>query len=322
MDKTFELIKKDLPGLQKNILLKDYTTFKIGGPAKYFFIAKNTQDLLKVLRLCKKYKLPIFILGGGSNILFSDKGLNGMIIKIDFPEIKIEGNIISAGAGANMIKLAYMAFERGLSGLEWSAGMPGTLGGSIYGNAQAIGQKISGIIKNVQAVNIKSFEIENFSKEQCEFSLKNSIFKKNKKLIIIFANLELKEGAPNEIKERMKEMQEYRRNNHPMNFPSAGSVFVNPECKIKNKKILEKYPELSGFMEKGIIPAGFMIEKSGLSGKKKEGAQISQKHCNFIVNLGGAKAKDVIYLAKLAQKAVKKNFGLKLEKEIQLIGLK
>jgi UDP-N-acetylmuramate dehydrogenase len=317
-------ISQRLPGVKKAVLLKDYTTYKIGGPAKYFFVAKSKEDLMLAVSAAKDFKLPVFILGGGSNLLISDKGFNGLVIKMDISGIELQGSTAFVGAGANLMKLAYLAADNGLSGLEWSAGVPGTVGGAIYGNAQAFGTKICDAIKSVEAIDIKTLKLKNFTKTQCKFSLKDSIFKENKNLVIVSAVLEFKkvsEGEPVEqIKSKIKEFLQYRKDKHPINFPSAGSVFVNPEILIKNKKLLAKFPELEEYNKKGTIPSGYLIAKSGLCGKKAGNAQISEKHCNFVVNLGGAKAKDVVSLIDLAKKKVKANFGISLETEVQFVG--
>jgi len=319
-DKIFQKLKEELPEVQRQVLLKNYTTYKIGGPAKYFFVAKTKDSLVKILELAKMLKLQIFILGGGSNLLVSDMGFNGLVVKIDIRDAKIDGNKTIVGAGVNITKLAYLSAHNGLSGIEWAAGVPGTVGGSIYGNAQAFGTKISSIVESVQVIDTETLDINNFTKDQCQFSLKNSIFKKNGNLLIISAVLVFKTEGIELIKCRIKEFLEYRRSKHPMEFPSAGSTFVNPEIEIKNKKLLEKFPELKEYNQKGIIPAGYLIQKSGLAGKKIGKAQISEKHSNFIINLGGAKAKDVLALIKLAQKKVKNVFGIELEPEVQFVG--
>jgi UDP-N-acetylmuramate dehydrogenase len=172
----------------------------------------------------------------------------------------------------------------------------------------------------VEVLDLKTLKIKTFSQRQCKFSIKNSVFKKNKNLIITSAVLKLKKGNKKGIKRKIKENLNYRRKRHPLDPPSAGSVFVNSEkIKIKNKKLLNNFPELKEFNKKGLIPSAYLIEKCGLKGKKIGRAQISEKHANFIVNLGGAKAKDVISLIKLAKKKVKKKFGISLKKEIQII---
>jgi len=292
--------------MKENVLLKNYTTFKIGGPAKYFLIAKTKEDLVNALKFSKESKVPVFIFGGGSNILVSEKGFNGLVIKIDIDQIGFNGNKAVVGAGVNLTKLAYDSAEKGLSGLEWAAGIPGaTIGGSIYGNAQAFGTKISDIVESVQALNLKTLEVESFTKEECRFSLKNSLFKENKNYIIIFATLKFENKNRKEIQEKIKEFLNYRKEKHPSSLPNAGSVFVNPEMKIENKKLLEKFPELEEFNKKGTIAAGYLIAKAGLVGKKIGGAQISQIHANFIINTGGATSKDVLDLIKLAKEKVK-----------------
>jgi UDP-N-acetylmuramate dehydrogenase len=319
-NKILEKLKKELPGIKTGVELKDYTTYKIGGPAKYFFVAQNKEDLAGAIKIARKNKLPFFILGGGSNLLVSDKGFKGLVIKIDISDIKLDNNKAFVEAGANLTKLAYDSADNGLSGMEWAAGIPGTVGGAIHGNAHAFGTKISDTVSIAETINLKTLKFENFTKKQCQFSLKNSIFKKNKNLIIVSAILEFKKESAEEVKSRIKRFLEYRRTNHPMNFPSAGSTFVNPEVKIKDKKLLEKFPELINYNKRGSVPSGYLIEKCGLAGKKKGNAQISEKHCNFIINLGNAKAKDVLSLMKLAKNKVKDVFGIKLETEIQFIG--
>lgn len=317
-------IKQALPGIQKNVLLKDCTTYKIGGPAQYFFGAKTKEDLIRAVKAAKEFKLPVFVLGGGSNILVSDKGVKGLVIKLQISDFVLNKNSVHIGAGVMLPKLVAIATESGFAGLEWAAGVPGTVGGAIYGHAQAFGAKISDAVKSVEALDIKTLEIKKLSKKQCGFSLKNSLFKKSasrrKNFIIVSAILEFKHADKKEIQEKIKEYLDYRRTRHPVSMPSAGSTFVNPQVKIKNKKLLNMFPELIQFNNKGVIPAGYLVEKAGLTGKKIGKAQISKTHANFIVNLGGAKAKDVMMLIKLAQEKVKKSFGIKLEPEVQFVG--
>jgi len=290
---------------QKNVLLKNCTTYKIGGPAKYFFIAKTKEELISALQEAKKKKLAVLILGGGSNVLVSEKGYRGLAIKMQNAKIKIQNQnakfkIVCTDAGTELTKLAYFTAEAGLSGLEWAAGIPGTVGGAIFGNAQAFGTKISDVVERIEVVNLKTLQSKIFTKKQCQFSLKNSIFKKNKNWVIVSAVLKLKKGEAREIKNKIKELLDYRKAHHPIDFSSAGSVFVNPEGKT-------------------VTPAGYLIEKCGLKGKRIGNAQISEKHANFIINLGGAKASDVLKLINLAKRQVKKIFGINLETEIQIV---
>ncbi len=313
-------LAKELPELKEKVLLKNYTTYKIGGPAKYFFIAKNKDELIRALELAKKNKLPVFILGGGSNLLVSDKGFKGLVIKMDICGMELMENQAMIGAGEGLTRIANLCAKNGLSGLEWSAGIPGTIGGAVYGHAQAFGTKISSSIKGVEVIDTKNLKIKKLTREQCKFSLKNSIFKKNKNLVIVSVLLEFEKAGLEEIENKIKEFLNYRKARHPMNFPSAGSTFVNPEVKIKNKKLLKEFPELVNFNLQGAIPAGYLVQKCGIQGKKIGKAQISNKHANFIVNLGGARAKDVFALMTLARKKVKEKFGVNLETEVQFVG--
>lgn len=320
-DKIWEKLKLELPEIKHNVLLKDFTTFKIGGPAKYFFVVKNIEELKLTIIIAIKFKIPVFILGGGSNLLVSEKGFNGLVIKIQNSKIElINKSIIKADAGVNFSRLVALSVENSLSGFEWAGGIPGmTVGGAVYGNAQAFGSKTSELIKEVEVFDIKKNKTFCLDKEQCKFSLKTSIFKKNKNLIVLSAVFVLNKEDKNIIQERIKEFINHRKKHHPVNFPSAGSVFVNPEKIIKNKILLKKYPELVSMNNKGIIPAGFLIEKCGLRGKIIGKAQISEKHCNFVINLGGAKANDVLNLIKLAKQKVKQKFNINLETEIQIL---
>ena len=281
-------IQKLLPGIKKNVLLKNYTTFKIGGRAKYFYAAKDKEDLIRAITLAKKMKLPFFILGGGSNLLISDRGFNGLVIKFGQP-----------------LSL-YVS-----KGLEWAVGIPGTIQGAVCGNAGAFTQSMQDAVKEVEVFDVKTGEIKNFKNKDCQFSYKDSIFKKKKNLIILSVKIKNRasEGSEDEDEnevliaskksnaQKIKEYLDYRKERQPLNFPSAGSVFKNPP----------------GFS------AGELIDECGLKGKKIGNVKISEKHANFIVNLGRGEAKDVMRLIKIIKNRVKKKFGVVLEEEIVIL---
>ncbi|OGC47057.1 MAG: UDP-N-acetylenolpyruvoylglucosamine reductase [Candidatus Portnoybacteria bacterium RIFCSPLOWO2_01_FULL_43_11] len=314
--------------IQKNIPLVKYTTFRIGGPARYFITAKSAEDLIEAVRFAKAKKLPYFILGGGSNLLVSDEGFNGVIIKNQNSKIKIQNynskfKIIQAEAGVNLGKLVRYSAKQGLTGLEWAIGVPGTLGGAIRGNAGAFGHSVSEFIKEVKSLNSK-LQVISYKLQDLNFGYRDSIFKKNKE-IILSVILKLKKGVVKEIKKEIKETV-VKRNIPP--FPSAGSVFKNLLIKNLDKNILAIIPEEK--IKEGKIAAGYLIDQCGLKGKKIGRAMILEKHANFIVNLGplrrgsseasGAKAKDVIKLIQLIKKTVQKKFKIKLEEEIEYLG--
>ncbi|MFA5878144.1 MAG: UDP-N-acetylmuramate dehydrogenase [Candidatus Staskawiczbacteria bacterium] len=311
------IIKKILPEVKENVSLNSQTTFKIGGPAKYFFVAKDKKGIIKAIKAAKEFKLPFFILGSGSNVLVSDKGYDGLVIKMQNPEIKVQGINICADAGALVRKVTDVAVENNLTGFEWASGIPGTIGAAIYGNIGAFGSTMAGNIKSVEFVDIRNWKIKRCTIKECKFDNKNSIFKVNKNLIILSAIIKLEKGEREEISREIKRFLEYRKNNHPLEFPSAGCVFKNYDKKITNKNLLKKYPELIEFNKGSRIPTSYLIDKAGLKGKTIGGAKISEKHANFIINTGAAKAEDVVKLIKIMKKGVKNKFGIVLQEEIQ-----
>ncbi|MDP2967260.1 MAG: UDP-N-acetylmuramate dehydrogenase [bacterium] len=295
--RNFQQIKEELPGIKRNVSLKNYTTFKIGGPAKYFFEAKNKKDLIKAILVAKKFKLPFFVLGGGSNLLVSDEGFKGLVIKILFSKFYFLNSQISAEAGTILGQLVSATSNTGLTGLEWAAGIPGTVGGAVFGNAGAFQKSMKDIVKEVEVLDAKDLRFKIYDFKKCQFGYRDSIFKHKKNLIILSIALNLKKGKKSEIKKKIKEYLNYKKQRQPLNYPSAGSIFKNP----------------SGFS------AGELIEKCGLKGKRIGQAKISEKHANFIVNLGNARAKDVKKLINLIKKEVKKKFKINLEEEIRFL---
>ncbi len=292
------MITRELPGAQKNILLKNYTTFKIGGPAKYFYVAKTGEDLINAIKLAKKYNLPFFILGGGSNLLVSDKGFGGLVIKVGSRESEVRGSRIYAGAGIPLASAVSEAVKNSLTGFEWASGIPGTVGGAIVGNAGAFGKSMGNIVKEIETFDSKTLKRKKLKNKDCKFSYRDSVFKQKRNLVILSATFQLRKSNKKEIQKRMREHLNYRKGKQPLNFPSAGSVFVNPK----------------GFS------AGELIEKCGLKGKKIGKVKISEKHANYILNLGNGKAKDVMELIKLTKKKVKNKFKVGLKEEIQPLG--
>jgi UDP-N-acetylmuramate dehydrogenase len=327
-------IKKKLPGIQKNISLKKYTTFNIGGPTRYFLVAKNEEEIKKAVKTAKELNLEYFILGGGSNILISHKGFDGLVIKVESRKSKVESQTIYAEAGVNLGKLVKFSIENNLSGLEWAAGIPGTLGGAIRGNAGAFGKSMADIIQEVTTLNkdlrftIYDLPASNASlarnavstagrrsdtgRRNIKYGYRDSIFKRNQD-IILSAILKLEKDDSKIFQKKIQEYLKKRKSTQPLEYPSAGSIFKNP-------KYSEKYPELKKFSKCGIIPVGWLIESVGLKGKKIGGAQISKKHSNFIINTGNARAEDVVILISLVKQKVRNKFGLQLMEEIEYIG--
>jgi UDP-N-acetylmuramate dehydrogenase len=295
---AFKEIQKELPGVKENISLKEHSTFRIGGRAKYYYKPERAEDVIKAILVAKKLNLPLFVLGKGSKLLISDNGYDGMVIHFLFPFLNFQNSKVSVLAGTPLPLLVSEAAKKSLSGLEWAVGIPGTVGGAIRGNAGAFGGSMAEVVKTVEAFNVQKEKTERFSSQGCEFNYRESVFKKKPNLIIVSASLEFKTGNKDKIQKRMKEYLMSRKEKQPLGFFSAGSIFKNP-------------PDVS---------AGELIDRCGLKGKRIGDVQVSKKHANFIVNLGKGKAEDVMTLIKLIKKEVKGKFGVTLEEEIQYLG--
>lgn len=279
---------------QNNVNLSEYISFKIGGPAKYFYIAKTKEDLIEAV----KSKLPIFILGGGSNVLALDRGYNGLVIKIATSKLEIKDDEIFAEAGVSFSDLVGLASNSSLSGLEWAAGIPGTVGGAVYGNASAHGSKTSDVIKEVEALDKNTLEVKTLSIGECQFTEKSSIFKKDKNLIVLSVVIRLEKGDKETIIKKVEDNIRSRKERQPLNYPSAGSMFINLQ---------------------GEEPSSVLIDKAGLKGTKVGGVEISTKHAGFIINKGNATSKDVLELVEIVKKEIKAKYNIELEQEIQII---
>lgn len=321
--------------IKQNVPLAPYTSFKIGGHAKYFCEAENEDDLRAALEKARELNARFFILGGGSNILISDSGFNGMTIRMksairqpaESDDIKISDNVVRASAGVLLGRLVEQSWKAGLSGLEWAAGIPGTLGGAIRGNAGIPEGTIGNIVRKVRVLSPDG-EIKELSQSECLFGYRDSVFKRGDD-IILSAELGLISDNKDEIKKRMDERLNFRRNKHPLEYPSAGCVFKNvwaPQLKprfqekfrdfIKNDKISAPLGGAGALS----VSAGFLISEAGLKGKKIGGAMVSEKHANFLVNADGATAEEMIILISLIKQKVRNNFGALLEEEIQYVG--
>lgn len=292
-----ELEKLNLVKIEKDISLSTLTTYKTGGIAKLVVYPNNINNLKQMLKLIHKYNINYFILGKGSNTLFSDKEFNGVIIKLDkLNNFEIKETEIYVESGMILSKLVQASVKNELTGLEFAIGIPGTIGGAIYMNAGAYGNNMSNIVKSV-IVQDEKLQIEEIPLEKLKFDYRYSIFQANKNLICVAANIKLEHGNHDEIASKIKENLLKRKNSQPLEYPSAGSVFRNPEGNY----------------------AGKIIEELGLKGKNIGGAEISTKHANFIINKNNASSSDILKLIKLVQKEVKDKYKIDLKLEQQLV---
>lgn len=306
--------------VQKNVALANKTTFRIGGEAKFFVAVKNEEELKEALEYAKNNNLAFFILGGGSNVLFSDQGFNGLVVKVQFSNFQMLDEItLEAGAGVPLAKVIRWAIDQELTGLEWAAGIPGTVGGAVRGNAGAFGESFAESVQNIRVLDVDKNIIQNYLPQDCQFDYRSSIFKKNKKLIILSVKIKLEKGIKEEILEKSNENIQKRITKHPVGFPSAGSYFMNPI--VENNELREKFEKSRGVVARGDkIPAGWLIDQAGLKGKKIGGAMVSESHADFLVNAGGATAEDVIMLESLVKQQVRDQFGVELYSEVDHAG--
>ena len=278
--------------------MKRHTTFRIGGPAEVFVMPENLEEVQRILEICRTEDLPYFILGNGSNLLVSDRGYRGVVIQLDrnFGEVKVEGTEIHASAGALLSTIAVAARRASLTGFEFAGGIPGTLGGAVVMNAGAYGGEMKDVLRKVMVMD-QSGKVFEIPAEELQMGYRTSIIK-TAGYIVLGAVLSLKEGNLEEIKMLTRKLSEQRTSKQPLEYPSAGSTFKRPE----------------GYF------AGKLIMDSGLRGYRVGGAQVSEKHCGFVINTGDATAEDVCGLMKHVTETVYAKFGVTLEPEVKFLG--
>lgn len=277
--------------------LSGHTSWKVGGPAEILFLPDSIEDLSLAVTAAHGEGQPVTILGNGSNVLVSDQGLPGLTIKLEkIRHLKVQGSCITAGAGLSLPELSRTALDNGLSGLEFAVGIPASLGGAVVGNAGAHGSCMADIVYSVLAMDCQG-SIQAFTPGDLGFGYRTSCFK-DRGWIVLEASMKLEFQAGEEIKKRMEHCLAVRRQTQPTACATAGSVFVNSDE----------------------APAGYLIERAGLKGQREGGAQVSEKHANFIVNIGNATADDIMRLIRRIQGTVFSMFGIWLKTEIRILG--
>lgn len=300
VEETYAYMKEKLTinKVMKNEPMRRHISFRIGGPADILVIPETIDEIRGVLEYTRERNIPLFVLGNGSNLIVRDKGIRGVVVKIlsNFNSISIKDDIIEAEAGILLSKLSNHAMMEGLSGLEFACGIPGTLGGAITMNAGAYGGQISDVVESTQYIDEKG-NIAWLDKDSHSFGYRSSFYSKGNK-IVLKAIMRMAKSSKNEIRKRMDELNTQRINKQPLSLPSAGSVFKRPQ----------------GYF------AGKLIEDAGLRGYTLGGAQVSDKHCGFIVNKDGATAEDIINLIEYVKGRVRELFGVELETEVKIVG--
>ena len=281
---------------KEDISLRNYNTYRVNTICKFLVFPKTVEELTQIVKYIKENNIKYYMLGNGSNIILAMDYYDGVMIKLDnLNSIEYHNNLVTAGAGCSLIKLSLDTIEKGLSGMEFSTGIPGSVGASVAMNAGAYNEDLSGILKEVKVLTPDN-EVKTMKKEELEFSYRNSFLKKNKKYIVLSATFELNEGNIEEMQRIVEERKQKRIASQPLDMPNAGSVFRNPEGNY----------------------AGALIEQANLKGYNINGAEVSTKHANFIVNKGNANGKDIIALIEKIQKEIKEteNIELRLEQII------
>jgi len=286
-----EILKADEP-------MKEHTTFKIGGPVDLMILPRDVQELKLSVDICRENQIPMLVMGRGSNLLVRDKGIRGVVIKLDsnFNAIQIHGGDIWAQAGIMIAELARIAANESLTGLEFAEGIPGSLGGAVAMNAGAYDGEMQDIIAEVEAIS-PTGDIKKYLPPDIGFAYRKSCFQNNG-CIVTAALLQLSAGNKDQIQQKMLDYAHRRREKQPLGYPSAGSVFKRPAG----------------------IYVGPMIEKLGFKGHKIGGAEVSSQHAGFIVNTADAKASDVLQLIEKIQKAARERYGVELHPEIRVVG--
>ena len=275
-----------------------HVTFRVGGPADYYVRVSDAEELKQVIALCRAREIPWFVLGNGSNLLVGDGGIRGVVLEIqrDYAEVQVDGVKVTAQAGALLSRIAAAALREGLTGFEFAAGIPGTIGGACVMNAGAYGGELKDVLREVKVLTPDG-EVKELPAEELQLGYRTSVIPE-KGYIVLEATLELKEGKPEEIKAVMEGLKERRIDKQPLEYPSAGSTFKRPE----------------GYF------AGKLIQDAGLRGFQVGGAQVAEKHCGFVINKEHATAADVLELIRQVQEKVLADSGVKLETEVKKIG--
>lgn len=290
-------LKNDGIDIQEKVPLSKYTFTKTGGPAEFLAFPKNIDQLEKLVQVTRENNIPLTVIGNASNLIIRDGGIDGLVVILtEMNQITVDGTEVTAEAGARIIDTAFTAAKAALSGMEFAAGIPGSVGGGVFMNAGAYGGETQEVVKTVNVMT-KDGEFKTYSNEEMEFSYRHSLIQENGD-IVLSATFELKKGEKDQILDEMNYLNALRRYKQPLEYPSCGSVFKRPKGHF----------------------VGPMIIKAGLQGKQIGGAQDSTKHAGFIVNKGGATATDYLDLIHLIQKVIKEKYDIDLHTEVRIIG--
>lgn len=306
--------------LLEGVPLAEHSNYRIGGPARFFCEAANEEDIRGAVLLAREQRVPLFVMGGATNLLIADEGFNGLVLKPALMQLGVDGQTMTIGAGMMVGDMLKFTVEHSLSGLEWAGGLPGTLGGAIRGNAGAFRGEIKDRIVSTESFDVETLATIRRGNTECKFAYRSSIFKeKNGREIILRATLNLDKGDAQKIAAGIQEKINYRLERHPMEYPNIGSTFKNVDLELVPKIWRDRFSRVIKVDPFPVVPTAFLISEAGLRGTQHGGAMVSPKHPNFIVNLGGATAVDVKFLIAEVKEKVFEKYAIRLEEEIQLV---
>ncbi|MEI7512125.1 MAG: UDP-N-acetylmuramate dehydrogenase [Candidatus Uhrbacteria bacterium] len=314
--------KQIIASATENEPMAKHTSFRVGGPARLYVVAPDVDAFVQAVQAAIQVQIPWYVYGGGSNLLVSDDGFEGVVIQIANRKISIEGNLITADAGAITAMIARQSVDAGLTGFEWAIGVPGTIGGAIFGDAGCYGGEMRDVIESVDVFRLSDNQRMTLTKEQCGFGYRTSMFKHEPHLVLSCV-LRLA-SSPDVVasKKKMEDIMAMRKEKQPLETSSAGCIFKNFEFTDASElEILRRHLEVpQSMIDKGQIPVGWLIDQAGMKGKSLGEVEVSTKHCNFFINKGTAKAQDIIALISLVKMKVRDDLGIELHEEAQYVG--
>lgn len=318
-----EVFEKAFAGVTRDEPMAKHTSFRVGGPARLYVTATSAERLIEIVRFAQEQQIPFAVYGGGSNILVADEGFEGVIIQTGMRDIQIDGTNVKAEAGAITGMVARKTVEHGLGGFEWAVGVPGTIGGAIYGNAGCYGGEMKDHVVTVEALRLSDFSLVTYSNQECVFGYRSSQFKKVPH-VILSTTMEVAQSTDIEAsKEKLQWVMNERKDKQPLGESSAGCAFKNWDYQNEEQLAILKreIPEIPEAMLKAKrVSAGWLIDQADMLGASIGDVAVSEKHGNFMVNKGKAKAADIVALISRVKMKVRDLYGIELEEEVQLIG--
>lgn len=322
MQDTVAEYKRRIPGVMEREPMAKHTSFRVGGAARLYVVAATPEAMIAAIQAAKDLGIPFYVYGGGSNLLVADEGFEGVIVQAANRGIKIEGERIVVDAGAITAMVARQSVEAGLTGFEWAIGVPGTIGGAVYGDAGCYGGEMRDVIESVDAYRLSDGQRVTLTNAQCGFGYRTSFFKQEPHLIFSSVLRLVKSPDAAASKKKMEDIIAMRKEKQPLESSSAGCVFKNFEFDDeKELEILKRHLDVPpSMMAKKQIPVGWLIDQVGMKGKSLGEVEVSSKHGNFFINKGKARAQDIVALISLVKMKVRDELGIELHEEAQFVG--